>query len=182
MLKSIFWRLGQRIAFLGLCLTFSCSALAALQTYSFPISGPGGISGSGSFTWDDAVYPAGTFLNIGNLTALTMTLQGGAIGAPQTFTLAQCTSAWLDSTPNFATDINFNCDNGTLRVAATSYPRGASAWLNGVPLPGGGNAVDFVVGSVVAASAISAVPTLSQWAMIALACGIALTTLRLRTR
>jgi hypothetical protein len=98
-------------------------ALATIQQHTFSITGSSGETGVGSFTWDDAVVPSGTF--IGNmapplpseLLSIDITITGGNTPfGTINFTRATCTLASLDSTPDFATGIQFVCGGGSIEL------------------------------------------------------------------
>ncbi|TGD72979.1 hypothetical protein E4634_11880 [Mangrovimicrobium sediminis] len=109
-----------------LALGLLCAALpasAAVQQHNFTASGPGGITGSGYFTYDDSVVPNGDPVanngdgpgDIDNTINYAFTLSGGIAGTGVTFTKATCGSApALFNAPDFTVDINFfNCVNGS---------------------------------------------------------------------
>ncbi len=94
-------------------------ALAAIQQHTFSISGDNGETGTGMFTWDDQVVADGQPLSqdtqgTGDLLSVSITISGGnVVGGSTTFSLADCGGAWLEFTPDFMSDINFWCNNGT---------------------------------------------------------------------
>ena len=157
-----------RIAALSLGLLLGADASAVIQTRWFTATGPGGLTGSGTFRWNDALYgPGSALLSPAALISLSMTFQGGALSSAESFTLAQCTGVSLRVTPYFTTDFNMECDNGSLIIVAKDFPRGASAYLSGLALPGGSRAVVF--GAVTAMPTALPVPTLTFWGLGALA-------------
>jgi hypothetical protein len=91
----------------------SMPALAAIQTHSFTVTGTGGETGGGTLVWDDTVTASGSPLSLANATSISITITGGVAGAGQSFTKAQCTFLAANSTPTFAADLNFSCNNGT---------------------------------------------------------------------
>ena len=179
---SLSFRKYWRAALIGLTLVFSPGAFAALQTHTFTISGASGISGNGSITWDDAAHPTGSTLAFGNpngwLTSLTITLQGGPLSSPQSFSLAQCTEAVLDATPTFSNDLNFWCDNGTASI------HGEEVYFTVLTLPGSPDSdfdLTITPGTTrPAAQTVAAVPSLSSWPVAALAGLLALVAVRRR--
>ncbi len=98
----------------------STPSLAAIQEQTFSITGDNGESRSGTFTWDDTVVPDGSILNSDTLTlsanvlSVNITITGGnVVGGSTTFTRADCYGAYLELTPDFTTDINWWCTNGS---------------------------------------------------------------------
>lgn len=149
-------------------------ASAALQQHSFIISG-GGVTGSGTFTWDDTVIPNGTVISFAaptNIQTLSITLNGAAVGGTTTFSKPDCTQVVMDAFPNFANDLNFWCNNGSFSLT------GVEVYAN--ELNPGGIALTISPGAFA-----PPVPALSEWAMILLSGALALATalvLRRRTR
>lgn len=157
-------------------LLFAASASAAIQQHTFSISGNNGETGSGSFTWDDSVVPNGSALaNDGSMSlpaeVLTISINisgGNTVGGSATFTRADCTGAYLQNTPNFTSDINFWCNNGTnILVGVDPYTN----LLNGGP-----SVLTFTPGATAPVTPTS-VPTLSEWGMILLSSLLALGTI-----
>lgn len=113
------------------CLAIVPSVKAAILTHTFTISGDNGETGSGTFTWDDSAVSNGSAVSssladLGNIISLRIEISGGnVIAGPSVFTNADCAGAYLEDSPDFTTDINFNCNNGvnTLSGAAdnTNY-------------------------------------------------------------
>lgn len=107
-------------ALFGLC--FAGAASAAVVQTTFSVSGPGGITGSGWFTYDNSVVGDGSPVADCGLGSCTFdntidyqfTITGGIAGAGVTFTKADCSQyPSLFVAPNFKEDINFfSCDNG----------------------------------------------------------------------
>lgn len=149
----------------------ACSALAsaAIQQHTFPITGSGGETGMGRFTWDDAVISSGALNeNTSSLDAellsINITISGGSvIGGTTSFTRADCSGAVLQYVPSFTTDINFWCNNGTNSLEGVFFYTNA--------LNGEGSTLTFAPGTTapVVAMAAQPVPTLSQWGMLMLA-------------
>jgi hypothetical protein len=154
----------------------AATASAAIQQHTFSISGNNGETGSGSFTWDDSVVPNGSALaNDGSMSipaevlTISINLSGGnTVGGSTTFTRADCTGAYLQNTPDFTSDINFWCDNGTNSLV------GVDPYLN--LLNGGPSTLTFAPGAT-APVAPTAVPTLSEWGMVLLSSLLALGTI-----
>lgn len=147
-------------------LLFAATASAAIQQHTFSISGTGGETGSGSFTWDDSVVLNGNALPFSEVLTISINISGGAtVGGSTAFTRANCTDAILTNTPDFTTDINFWCDNGTNVLTAidpyTNALNENSAFLTFTPAP----------------VAPTSVPTLSEWGMISLSSLLALGTI-----
>ncbi len=97
-------------------------ATAAIREHTFTILGDHGETGNGSFTWDDAVVPDGTLLSgpavvSPNVLSISITISGGNVVGDGTFSLSDCTEAFLDATPDFAIWLTFDCDNGTYRIS-----------------------------------------------------------------
>ncbi|TGD72978.1 hypothetical protein E4634_11875 [Mangrovimicrobium sediminis] len=92
-------------------------ASATILQHNFTLSGPGGITGSGWFTWDDNVVANGDSVSTGgadNTIDYAITLTGGIAGSGVTFTKADCTpDPYLQFAPDFDFDMNFfGCTNG----------------------------------------------------------------------
>lgn len=142
----------------------ACSALAsaAIQQHTFSITGNGGETGSGSFTWDDAAISSGALnTDSGTLDAkllsINITISGGNVnGGTTSFTRANCTGAYLQDVPSFTSDINFWCDNGTNSLS------GVDPFTN--VMNGEGSILTFSPAVAMA----QPVPTLSQWGMLML--------------
>jgi hypothetical protein len=103
----------------------SLPALAAQQQYSFTVTGNNGETGSGTFTWDDAVIPNGGSLDIatGDFLSFSVTIVGGnATGGSATFDLASCTNLAAFDTPTFSTEFRASCDNGTDSIGSIITP------------------------------------------------------------
>lgn len=155
-------------------LLFAATASAAIQQHTFSVSGNNGETGSGSFTWDDSVVPNGSALATNDLSlpaellTISINISGGnTVGGSTTFTRADCTGAYLRNTPDFTTDINFWCDNGTNSLDGV--------WYYSNELNGGVSNLTFAPGAT-APVAPTSVPTLSEWGMILLSSLLALGT------
>ena len=153
----------------------ACSALAsaAIQQHTFSITGNNGETGTGSFTWDDAAISSGT-LNADTesldpkLLSINITISGGNVtGGTSSFTRADCAGAWLQYVPDFTTDINFWCNNGSNSL------EGYETYVN--ILNGEASTLTFSPGTTTQLSAPQTVPTLSQWGTLVLAALAALT-------
>ncbi len=143
-----------------LCL--SIGAQAIVQQHNFTVSGSGG-TGSGFFTWDDAVIANGLDLPTVNVLSFSLTLSGGVVvSSPTTFTLADCSDFFLQTTPDFLIDLNMNCDNGTNTITAIDFPYGAG-------LNSGATNITFAPPPPPPIPA----PTLSEWTLILLALALA---------
>lgn len=143
-------------AILATVATLSMPALAAIQTHSFTVTGTGGETGGGTVVWDDTVTPSGGSLTLANATSISITITGGVAGGGQSFTKAQCTNIQAHPTPNFASDLNFWCDNGTtsfsgFTVYTASYGASTLTWTPGTTT-----------------ATTASVPTLNEWGMILL--------------
>jgi len=166
MIKQISKHL-QRAVWVGAAtLILAGGASAAVRQHTFSISGDNGETGTGSFTWDDAVVANGTALNTdtsslsANLLTVNITVSGGnVVGGTASFTKATCQGAYLQDTPNFASDINFWCDNGTNSLFGVIF------YTNALNQSGTTSTLTFTPGATVVVST-QPVPTLSEWAMI----------------
>lgn len=134
----------------------SMPALAAIQTHSFTVTGTGGETGGGTLVWDDTVTASGSPLSLANATSIAITITGGVAGAGQSFTKAQCTFLAANSTPTFAADLNFSCNNGTTSFSGF-MPYTASY---------GASTLTWAPGTTTATT--TSVPTLNEWGMILL--------------
>ncbi|HRH74945.1 IPTL-CTERM sorting domain-containing protein [Zoogloea sp.] len=134
----------------------SMPALAAIQTHTFTVTGTGGETGGGTLVWDDTVTASGNTLSLANATSISITITGGVAGAGQSFTKAQCTFLAATSTPNFAVDLNFGCNNGTTSFLGVS-PYTATY---------GASTLTWAPGTTTATT--TSVPTLNEWGMILL--------------
>jgi len=134
---------------------------AAVQQHTFSITGTNGVTGTGSFTWDDTVIPNGTFIEgVADLLTVDINLTGGpVVGGSTHFSLADCTFAYLETTPDFSLDINFWCDNGTNDLV------GIAPYTNS--LNDGQSLLTFTPGTTSPVEAKS-IPTISEWSMIML--------------
>jgi hypothetical protein len=161
-------KLAQR-CMLTLWLCASSIAMAEIQQHNFSIFGDNGETGAGNFTWDDAVVTGGSRLADydlpSELLSVSITLAGGnVIGGSASFDRADCTEAILEFTPDFVTDINFWCDNGTNSlIGVFEYT---------IDLNNGGSVLTLTPGTTLAASPPTPVPTMSAY-------GLALTMLGL---
>lgn len=148
----------------------SMPALAAIQTHSFTVTGTGGETGGGTLVWDDTVTASGSPLSLANATSISITITGGVAGAGQSFTKAQCTFLAANSTPNFAADLNFGCNNGTTSFSGFA-PYTASY---------GASTLTWAPGTTTATT--TSVPTLNEWGMILLSGLMAASTVVLMRR
>jgi hypothetical protein len=117
----------------ALLLIFSNTFATELR-HRFTITGLGGETGSGSFTWDDTVVANGNPLALGNLISGTLTVTGGAVpGGSQTFELADWTDVIFTNTPDFAVDLNIQANNGVATLfpqfAYTALAQDGVAWV-----------------------------------------------------
>jgi hypothetical protein len=107
------------IALSCISLLFTQNAIAVIQTQNFTVTDGANITGSGSFSFDDAGVSNGDSIAFGDTIALTLTISeaGGPVvvtGGTQTFTLADCTNiSHQNFFPDFTNDLNYSCDNGT---------------------------------------------------------------------
>lgn len=150
-------------ALMGLLLCAS-NAFAAVQQNNFTLTGTGGITGTGSITWDDTVIANGSFVNdLTNIISLNITMTGGAAGAGQSYTKAQCSNVFFDTVPDFASGMTYWCDNGSLSFDASGpYTSNAA-----------GSTITWTPGVTTPVAVPAPVPTLSEWAMITFAMLIA---------
>ncbi|MFV0680153.1 IPTL-CTERM sorting domain-containing protein [Ottowia sp.] len=141
------------------------TASAAVLQHTFNISGDGGETGTGTFTWDDTVVPSGSALNLNstsisaNVLSISISISGGnAVGGSTQFTKADCTGAILDSAPDFTADINFWCNNGTNTLSGIAPSVND---FNGV------SQLTFTSGTTapLAASAAVPVPSMHPWGL-----------------
>jgi hypothetical protein len=107
---------------------FACSNANAVEMrQNFTLTGDNGETGSGFFTWDDAVVPDGNPLTLADLMSGSLTVTGGTTtGGTQTFAVGQWTVAILRYTPDFNAiippnvqpfDLNISADNGVTTLA-----------------------------------------------------------------
>lgn len=148
---------------------------AAIQQHSFAITGDNGESGTGSFTWDDETVPVGSSVGstgvsgTGAILSLTMTISGGNVfadgfvpGSTITFTLADCSLATADLSPDFQEQLNFDCESedGLNYI----FPVGSSiANLNETA-----TTLTFTPGTTSSANPATSVPTLPFYGLMAL--------------
>ncbi len=136
----------------------SASALAAIQQHTFTITGDNGETGTGTFTWDDAVVADGNLLELADLLSVTINLSGGnVVGGTTSFTLADCSWAFLLDTPDFTNDINWACDNGSNTLL------GVLSYTNS--LNSGQSTLTFTPGAMAEApaAAVEPVPVAPVW-------------------
>lgn len=159
-------------AVVTLLLCTSPIAMAAIQQHTFSITGNNGETGTGSFTWDDAVVANGTQLAANavavepEILTISITISGGNIvGGSTTFNRPDCTGAVLQNTPDFLADINFWCDNGTNDLV------GVAPFANS--LNGGASNLAFTPGATSLATAV-AVPALTAYGLGLTALGLLL--------
>ncbi len=122
-----------RLLFLLTLLLIVSDAFAIERRHSFTLTGTGGETGSGSFTWDDSVVTDGNPLPLGNLISGSLTVTGGATpGGTQTFLLADWTNVIFNNTPDFAGDLNIAANNGvatlTTLIPYTALASDGGAW------------------------------------------------------
>ncbi|MBE9538301.1 MAG: IPTL-CTERM sorting domain-containing protein [Proteobacteria bacterium] len=153
-------------------LSASSMAMATIQEHTFSISGDNGETGTGSFTWDDAVVPDGSelagFDMPAELLSISITISGGnVVGGSTSFVRGDCTQAVLQLTPNFINDINFWCDNGTNAIEGVeTYSNILNSGSDGF------SRLTFAPGTTAPApppAPATPVPTMSEWALITLA-------------
>ncbi len=156
----------------------STSSLAAIQEHTFSITGDNGESGSGTFTWDDAVVSDGSALSSDPFTlsadvlSVNITITGGnVVGGSTTFTRADCEGAHLERTPDFIEDINWWCDNGVNTI------EGADRFESNLNFNGTPSLLTFAPGTT-APVRVSEVPTLPLWLLGVMAGVLGLTGLR----
>ncbi|MCG7897974.1 MAG: hypothetical protein JAY99_12130 [Candidatus Thiodiazotropha lotti] len=145
-------------------------AFAIELRHRFTLTGSGGETGSGYFTWDDTVVADGNPLPLGNLVSGSVTITGGATpGGSQTFLLADWTNVIFINTPNFAGDLNIAGNNGvatlTTLVPYTALASDGGAWTT---------TLTFTPGTTIMASPI-AVPLLDLPTLIFIVLVIAIT-------
>jgi hypothetical protein len=86
---------------------------AVEMRHNFTLTGDNGETGSGYFTWDDAIVLDGNSLITANIISGSITINGGTTpGGTQTFDLGGWGITALDVTPDFAVDLNITADNG----------------------------------------------------------------------
>jgi len=139
-------------------LLVATGAYAGIRKHNFTVSGPGGITGSGYFTYDDTVVANGQPVSDGatdNSIYYEFTIVGGIAGSGVTFTKADCAGfPALQYAPDFTYDTNFfNCDNGAGFT-------GNGVWYYTFALSDGASSVD-----VTFANTSQAVPTLPLGAL-----------------
>jgi hypothetical protein len=146
--------------------SLSQTASAKLMQHNFTVTSATGVSGTGSFTWDDAtVVDTTNFANISasltnsGLISFTMTLTGGIAGAGITYNKSDCTAgtAVLQNFPNFLTDLNVSCAKAGSSVSAYN-PRVATFTVGA-----GSGDINFVTG--ITSAVPTNVPSLSQLAL-----------------
>ncbi|MFK7977796.1 MAG: hypothetical protein AB8C02_16820 [Halioglobus sp.] len=154
--------------FFGTLLFNSSLALAVIQQHSFTLTGNNGETGNGQITWDDVVVPDGNVLNTVDVISVVISLTGGnVVGGSTSFTLADCTFASGTNTPDFAIDLNFECDDGTNDL----FPNANYSTL----LNGGPSTITFTPGATVPFVAdASRIPTASGYALALLIFGLML--------
>ena len=156
-----------RLLSVTLLLTTLGSANAVERRHDFTLTGDGGETGSGFFTWDDAVILDGNNLPFLNVLAGSVTVTGGATpGGTQTFALGDWTNAVLDVTPNFAADINILANNGAESLTPTFPYINNTSW---------GSTLTFAPGATVLANPPRAVPLLDSPGLILISLLIAIT-------
>jgi len=171
MMKWFFKRLHKAVWVGAGALMLAGGASAAIQQHTFSITGNNGETGTGTFTWDDAVVANGNALIFGvNVLTVNISVSGGnVVGGATSFALADCTDAILDNTPNFGFDINFWCSN------ATNSLFGVAPYSNVLNQNGTSSTLTFAPVST-SSAVVKSVPTLSEWAMILTASLMALGT------
>lgn len=162
----------QKIIF-ALLLSVSSIAMATVQQHTFGISGTNGETGSGTFTWDDAVVSDDSFLLPTEVLSASIAISGGTvIGGSTSFVLGDCSGLILALTPDFASAISFVCDNGT--NALTPVASSNTSNLNG-----GTSVLTFTAGSTVPVTAATAsVPTLPTYGLVLTMLGLLLVAAR----
>jgi hypothetical protein len=161
--------LFRLLTLITLLLMFS-NAFAAELRHRFTLTSIGGETGSGYFTWDDAVVANGNPLPLGNIISGSLTITGGATpGGSQTFELADWTSVIFNNTPNFAGNLNIAANNGvstlTMLIPYTAVASDGGAWTTNLT---------FTPGSTTIANP-TPVPLLDMPALIFIVLTIALT-------
>jgi len=143
--------------------TFCTSVNAQVQRHDFTLTGNGGEVGTGFFTWEDTDPVNGSNLPLAKVLSGSITVTGGATPAgSQTFPLANWTHAILNTTPDFATDINFDANNGAATLFANFVYTATTSW---------GSTLTFIPGAtapIAAPVAPTPVPTLSTWGLLIL--------------
>ncbi|MCG8486596.1 MAG: hypothetical protein MI756_03925 [Chromatiales bacterium] len=142
MTKHSLYRL---LSLLALLLIVS-DAFALERRHSFTLTGTGGETGSGSFTWDDTVVTDGNPLPLGSLISGSLTITGGATpGGTQTFLLADWTNVVFNNTPNFAGDLNIAANNGvatlTILIPYTALASDGGPWTTNVTFTPGATTI-----------------------------------------
>lgn len=119
------FRLSIQLLFLFACV----NANAVEMRQNFTLTGDNGETGSGFFTWDDAVILDGNILPLGNVMSGSLTVTGGTTpGGTQTFALGQWTVAILRLTPDFAVDLNISADNGATTLGIFNNYETDASW------------------------------------------------------
>jgi hypothetical protein len=160
-----------RLLLITLLLIATRNVLAVEMRHNFTLTGDGGETGSGYFTWDDAVALDGIELNIVDIIESTITINGGATpGGTQTFVLADWTNSSLQNTPNFLIDINLVADNGAETLAGAFFYNADASW---------GSVITFAPGATVPAvapvAAARSIPSLNVPGLILISLLIAMT-------
>ena len=187
------WGAALRLALGAAVLCCPALAQAVIQQHTFSIAGDGGETGTGYFTWDDQVVSNGSpvsasLSDLGNIIDLRIEISGGnVIGGTTVFTESDCLGAYAQNAPDFAVDINFNCNNTVNTVSGftnfINYMNDTADAGAGVrpPALGGANSSTLTFTAGVTAPALGAppssqpwsIPTLPLWALMILTAVIA---------
>ncbi|MES9985237.1 MAG: hypothetical protein ABW115_17680 [Candidatus Thiodiazotropha sp. 6PLUC6] len=125
MTRVTLFRLLPAVLFLLVC----ASANAVEMRQNFTLTGTNGETGSGFFTWDDAVILDGSILPLGSVISGSLTVTGGTTtGGTQTFALADWTVGILRLTPDFAVDLNISANNGVTTLAIFNTYETDASW------------------------------------------------------
>ncbi|MES9850701.1 MAG: hypothetical protein ABW170_02580 [Candidatus Thiodiazotropha sp. L084R] len=125
MTKVTLFRLFTVVLFLLAC----ANANAVEMRQNFTLTGTGGETGSGFFTWDDAVILDGNILPLGNVLSGSLTVTGGATpGGTETYILGDWTVGILNATPDFAIDLNISANNGATSLAIFNTYETDASW------------------------------------------------------
>jgi hypothetical protein len=169
-------RLGtllRRLA-VAILLTAAMTTNAAIKQRFLQVTGTGGETGSGMFSWDDSVVPDGGTLTESDLVALSITISGGAFATPQSYDLSDCFYLRARPTPTFETQLTFTCNNGEENFIAFGADSNQSILGNS------GHVLTWTIGQP-PPPVVQPIPSLSVWAsLLMVALMVLLGTMRLR--
>jgi hypothetical protein len=115
---------------------------AVEMRHNFTLTGNNGETGSGFFTWDDAIVLDGNSLITANIISGSVTINGGTTpGGTQTFALGDWGITALDVTPDFALDLNITADNGATTLAPFNPYQANASWGSVITIVPGATAL-----------------------------------------